>query len=149
MQTPSYKRCPQCGQPAVLTVPDCQRCGHAFETVYTQPIPPLASPWQPPVSHDWRLAQLQELEREYRTLTHIGCALLFFLLPAGGLGMLLAFFVWQRQQDIRRRVAQLGVPPDAWEEPLKTWAVHTMLYYLAVLAVILLVCFMLVRLIGR
>ena len=33
--TQPYKRCPQCGQPAVIEMPQCRRCGHS----YFQPMP--------------------------------------------------------------------------------------------------------------
>lgn len=63
---------------------------------------------------------MNALEREYRLLSHF-IGLMFLTLPVtAGIGSLLLGIVgWMKDEEIKRRVAGLGIPYSVWEEDLK------------------------------
>lgn len=136
--------CRSCKAPINASDDFCPKCGAG------QRISPVAQPQQPPapqypqhgvpVSHvqvpqaDRDRYQLEEMARQYKSLTYWGLVGLLFI-PAYLLGVLIIIYVWIQKPTFRRKVAELGYDPEAWEAPLRK---HATTCNLVVLGVILL-----------
>jgi hypothetical protein len=137
--TPAHKICPVCGQPAVLSMSACGRCGHVYRTVFS----PAGQPMQTMVipSSD----AINQLVGEYKSFFHQCMWVAFGLgVPTGGLGLLLLAFLWQHEQNILRRVTEIGMDSKQFKESLKMWMAITFCKYATAFTFIALFVFWLV-----
>ncbi len=118
--TMSHKTCPQCGQPAVLTMPQCQRCGFVYGPGTSAPSSSLPTP----LSRE--RPRTQQAALQPRSI--LGPLLLFVALGLGvvvlGVGVRMA-----RHAALRRTVSAArglsggsalnGAPADASAPPSK------------------------------
>jgi hypothetical protein len=70
-----------------------------------------------PLDPTYRQAEMDALARDYRRQSHF-TGLMFLLGPLTmGIGFVLfAIAVWQKDVEIKRRVAALGIPYSVWEQ---------------------------------
>lgn len=98
-----HKVCPQCGQPAVLEMPQCRRCGYSY------PVLSVPSPFSQP-------AMTKEPSHKRRALTGVLCvmALLVGVLAVGIRSLSVLFSAESTSSDLvsspRKRIMRNGPP---------------------------------------
>ena len=101
--TAPHKICPQCGQPAVLEMTQCRRCGFAYA-----PLPPLASGVSPYVPASPYRVEVPGAQRAAQQRKRSAAPLILF--AALGIGLLL-FFGLARHAALLRAELSAGDRP--------------------------------------
>lgn len=125
----TWSHCPSCGasqqstaNPAFATSP---------QPVVLLPIQPGHAPQQSPST----TLVLDECARQYRNLTWLQFVGIF-LLGAYFIGLASIIYAMVQKPAFRRKVAELGCEPEAWERPLRAHATKVLLTGPAVFLVI-------------
>ncbi|MGI4791315.1 MAG: zinc ribbon domain-containing protein [Janthinobacterium lividum] len=117
---PSWTNCPHCGS--------LQKLLAMSPLSMPQPVYIVQQVVNPQIVID-------ECTKQYQNLNWLAFAGIFFV-GAYFLGLGLIIFAVVQKPNLRRKVAELGVSPDAWEKPLRAQFVRLMVIGFATLVVI-------------
>lgn len=121
---PSWTHCPICGTSQQFSAHSQRQPVTPSATIPAPSLAavPLYTPQQPPTAS----LVLEEMARQYRNLTWLQFAGIF-LLGAYFIGLAMIIYAMVQKPAFRRRVAEMGYDPEAWETPLRAHATKVLL----------------------
>ncbi len=120
----SWTHCPNCGATQQFSAKQQEQVVAPSAT--TPNLPPTAFPVYTPQQPPAASLVLDEMARQYRNLTWLQFVGIF-LVGAYFIGLAMIIYAMIQKPAFRRRVAEMGYDPEAWEAPLRAHATKVLL----------------------